>query len=210
MRPSYGSNTISVSDRGFTLVELLVVIVVSALLMAAFTGFYVSEQRAAKHHQIEVETSQGLRTALDQMSRDLRSARLDLSGSANPQITQATSTLIEFFLDADDDGNASSTDSNEHKGYALVGTDLLKLDAATAGATWTPNDVDTEKLTENVSALSFTYRKCDDTTFTPANQTDRDSIAAVDISVTVTRQVIGGLPVSRTESESVRLRNKFC
>src|SRR5215831_9058940 len=168
MHRSYGSNTTSAFNRGFTLVELLVVIVVSALLMAAFTGFYVSEQRAAKHHQIEIETSQALRTAMDQMSRDLRSARMDLSGSASPVVKQATTTLIEFTLDYDDDAVVTLSDANEHKGFALVGTDLLKLDATTAGDPWTPSDVDNERLAENVSALTFTYRKCDNTTFTPA------------------------------------------
>src|SRR5262249_2775283 len=145
-----------------------------------------------------------------QMSRDLRSARMDLSGSASPVIKQATPTLIEFTLDYDDDAVVTLSDVNEHKGFALVGTDLLKLDATTAGDPWTPSDVDNERLAQNVSALTFTYRKCDNTTFTPATQADRDLIAAVDISLTMSRSVVGGLPVTRTETESTRLRNKAC
>src|ERR1043166_8119565 len=103
-------NIISVCNRAFTLVELLVVIVVAAVMMAGFTGFYLSEQRAMKHHQIEVEPSQALRTAMDQMSRDRRAARMYLSGSASPIIKQASPTLVEFTLDANDNGAADPTD----------------------------------------------------------------------------------------------------
>ncbi len=211
MQLSSGSNTISASNRGFTLVELLVVIVVCALLMAGFTGFYVSEQRAAKHHQIEIETSQALRTAMDQMARDLRSARMDLSGSAAPKILAADAQTIEFQLDADDDGVVTATAPNEHKGFELSGTDLLKLDATAGGDPWTGNVLaDNVVLPNGGAGLTLTYRRCDGTTFSPATQADRDLIAAIDISLTVTRSVIGGLPLTRTETESVRLRNKPC
>ena len=199
------------SNHAFTLVELLVVIVVAAVLMAGFTGFYLSAQRGLKHHQVEIETSQALRTALDQMSRDIRSARKDLSGSALPIISQATTTLLEFTLDADDDRVVTSTDVAEHKGFQLVGTDLLKLDPTSPGDPWTGNVLAENVVLPNANAgLTFTYRNCSAAVFTPATQADRDLIATVDISLTLTRPVIGGLPLTRSETESVRLRNKHC
>src|SRR6266542_12210 len=109
-------------DSGFTLVELLVVIVIAAVLLAGFTGFYVSEQRAVRHDQIEIETSQALRMALEQMSRDLRSARKDLtydfltsSGGASATFTNWTSTAVEFTLDADSSATINTADPAEHK-----------------------------------------------------------------------------------------------
>src|ERR1051325_3486429 len=71
------------SNAGFTLVELLVVIVVAGLLLAGFTTFYVSQQRALRHHQIEIEASQLLRTAIEQITRDVRSARRDITRDWN-------------------------------------------------------------------------------------------------------------------------------
>src|SRR2546430_16998139 len=88
-------------DTGFTLIELLVVIVVAMLLMAGFTGFYLSEQRAMKHHQMEVQLSQGLRAALDQISRDGRSARKDFTGTAT--FLAAAAASIEFQIHANRD-----------------------------------------------------------------------------------------------------------
>jgi prepilin-type N-terminal cleavage/methylation domain-containing protein len=207
-------------SHGFTLIELLVVVAVAGVLLAGFTAFYLSQQRAVRHHQIEVETSQELRTALEQISRDLRSARKDVTYDfkATPPPTlvgratfvTADTSNVEFTLDADDSGviEADGTGPNlvgllEHKGYRLNGSTLEQYDGSVNANNWVP-------LAENVSALTFTYRKCDDTTFTPANQADRDLIAAIDILITVSRPVIGGLPVVRTESESVQLRNVRC
>src|SRR5438093_11603174 len=94
-------------ESGFTLVELLVVAVIAGVLLVGFTAFYVSEQSAVRHDQIEIETSQALRTALEQMSRDIRSARKDLTydfltntGGASSSFVTANATAIEFTLDA--------------------------------------------------------------------------------------------------------------
>src|SRR2546423_3520983 len=104
-------------SRGFTLTELLVVMVVAAVLLAGFTGFYLSEQRALKHDQIEIETSQALRTALEQMSRNIRTARKDLTrdyltgtGGALPTFPTANANAIEFQLDANNDGALAAND----------------------------------------------------------------------------------------------------
>jgi len=48
------------AERGFSLVELLAVILVSALLLAGLTGFYLTEQRTLRHHQVAIETSHEL------------------------------------------------------------------------------------------------------------------------------------------------------
>jgi prepilin-type N-terminal cleavage/methylation domain-containing protein len=209
-------------DQGFTLIELLVTVVMAAVLLAAFTGFYVSEQRAMRHHQIEVETSQALRTALEQMARDLRSARKDLTRDPKQPVTypgagavflSADVRNVEFQLDADDsgaiatDGAAPATD--EHKGFRLqnASTNLEQYDANSS--TWNvlaDNVVGSDLATPG---LTFTYYDCNQATLatpvaSPAN------IASVGITLTMSRPVIGGLPITRTETETVRLRNKVC
>ena len=99
------------SYSAFTLVEVLVVIVIAAVLLAGFTGFYLSEQRTVRHDQIEIETSQALRTALEQMGRASSARKMYLTfdyltgsggASPSPSFITATATAIEFTLDAND------------------------------------------------------------------------------------------------------------
>jgi prepilin-type N-terminal cleavage/methylation domain-containing protein len=199
MRHSF--DTTRSPDRGFTLVELLVVTGVAGVMLAAFTAFYLSEQRSLRHHQLDVEVSQALRTALEQMSRDLRSARRDVTrdylagtGGANPTFVTWTASQVEFELDANDDGD--KTDVGEHKGFRLSGTAIQQYDDSSNN--WAT-------LADFADTLTFTYLACDRTAATTA-----DGIAAVEISLTVRRSAVGGLPISRRETEEVRLRNVRC
>jgi prepilin-type N-terminal cleavage/methylation domain-containing protein len=194
---------------GFTLIELLVVMAVAGLLLAGFTTFYLSEQRNFRHHQIEVETSQALRTALEQISRDLRSARKDItrdfyasppSGGAQPTFIIADTSEVEFQLDANDDGAITATDPAEHKRYRLSGSTIEQRDVTTN--TWVI-------LADYVSNFTLNYWDCNHVAL-PAPVATPDSIKSVDIAITVSRPVIGGLPVNRTETETIQLRNVRC
>ena len=196
--------TKSPSVAGFTLIELLVVMLVGAVLLASFTGFYVAQQRTFRRHQIEIETSQALRTALEQISRDLRAAGRDPLGTAGAGITLADGAEVDFTLDANNDGAVGASDPNETKKFRRNGSAIesYRADQATP---WTA-------LASYVSGAAsvFSYRKCDGTLIAslPASATDRAAIARIDITLTVTRS--GGISLSRTETESVRLRNKAC
>jgi prepilin-type N-terminal cleavage/methylation domain-containing protein len=197
-------------DSGFTLVELLVVAVIAGILLAGFTGFYVSEQRAVRHDQIEIETSQALRTALEQMSRDIRAARKDLTydyltgtGGASPTFITWTATAIEFTLDADSSGTINSADPLERRGFSLdTSTGILSELDAVSGQYFT--------LAENID---ISGSPCNGTMFTYHDKNGGDPattglpIKSVDICITAKRPVIGGLPVVRTETASVQLRN---
>jgi Tfp pilus assembly protein PilW len=182
------------------------VITVTAVLLTAFTAFYLSQQRAVRHHQVEVETSQALRTALEQISRDLRSARKDItwdfhasppSGGAQPTFLTANASAVEFELDANDDGAITATDPAEHKGYQrnASASTIEQYDAPSG--TWAT-------LADYVSAFTLTYQYC------PGAPVNPDNIKSIDILIQVSRPVVGGLPVVRTETESVELRNVRC
>jgi prepilin-type N-terminal cleavage/methylation domain-containing protein len=208
----HSSVTTKYPEHGFTLVELLTVIAMAGLLLAGFTAFYLSEQRSFRHHQVEVETSQALRTALEQISRDLRSARKDItydfnqtpppSLSGRPTFITADASNVEFTLDANDDGTITSNDPTEHKGYRRnsANSTIEQYDASTDS--WVT-------LADYVSAFALTYRDCNQNTLAAPVATP-NSIKSIDLSITVTRPVIGGLPVNRTESESIQLRNVRC
>ena len=198
------------AERGFSLIELLAVIFVSALLLAGLTGFYLSEQRALRHHQVAIETSQELRSGLEQVSRDLRSARKDLSLRAAPVFVTATQSAVEFQVDANDDGAVTANKTDEHKGFQLSGTSLQTCDPDGSGrCTWST-------LADFVQALSFHYWGCsvNGTTLTDLGTSvtgaNLAKIKEVSISIAMNRPTVGGLPETRTESDTVQLRNVRC
>ena len=204
MLERHSSLATSTSNGGFTLVELLAAMLVGTTILGAFTGFYLAEQRALRRHQLEIAASQSLRTALEQMSRDLRSAGLDPSTNAGAGIVLATSDEVDFTRDADANGTIDSSDPVETLRFRRNGTSLESY-VADGATPWVP-------LADNVASNGaiFRYYRCDGSEIgtLPASATDLDAIARIDVTLSVNG--IGGVTFTRRESESVRLRNKVC
>jgi prepilin-type N-terminal cleavage/methylation domain-containing protein len=205
-------------DRGFTLIEMLVALAVAGLLLVAFSTFYLVQQRAMLHHQVEIESSETLRAALEQMTRDIRSARKDLTydfrtatGGSGATFVTAGASTIEFTLDADDDGTITTTSALEHKGFRRnTSTDQIEQYDPSGAGSWVP-------LADNVSDLTLAYWGCPATSggalvalSVPVSGANLKKIVQVDVSVTVNRPATAGQPITRTEVESVRLRNVRC
>ena len=187
--------------------------VISAVLLAAFTAFYLSQQRTLHHHRIEVEASQNLRVALDQMTRDIRAAGLNVSKAAIanfPFPVDADATVVRFKLDADGDGTATTNSNDEHKGFQIAGNTIEKYDASSSSFSGNilADNIDVSGAPCN--GTMFTYRDCNGNALAPPVAAPGSNIASIDICISVVRPVIGGLPVNRTETESVRLRNVCC
>ena len=204
------------TDDGFTLIETLVAFLVATLVLTAFAGFYVATQRGIRRQQVEIASSEGLRVALEEMARDLRSSGLDpavtavtadSSSKAGSGITSADVREVDFTLDADASGAVSSTDPLETKKFRQSGTELQSYQAGTTGSWITLAD---SIATAGTAGAIFRYYKCDGTEVTslPASGTTAAAIARVDLSLTVTGT--GGTSFSRTETGSIRLRNKGC
>jgi type II secretory pathway component PulJ len=186
--------------------------VISVVLLTAFTAFYLSEQRNLRHHQVEVEASQNLRVALDQITREIRVAGVNPSKAtlSNFPFVTADATVVRFKLDADADGAIAATSNDENRGFQLSGTTIEKFDA---GANSFTGNVLADNL--NVSGapcngVIFTYRDCTGTALSTPVASPGANIASIDVCLTVVRPATGGLPVRRTETESVRLRNVCC
>src|SRR4029078_7796962 len=100
-------------SAGFTLIELLVVALVAGTMLAAFTGFYVSEQRAVRRNEIEIETSQALRAAAEKITRDIRDVGRDLNQSSLsnsvPRFNTADTSDIDFYVNQYDCGIVTGT-----------------------------------------------------------------------------------------------------
>ncbi|MGH7897345.1 MAG: hypothetical protein ACREQQ_05285, partial [Candidatus Binatia bacterium] len=125
-------------------------------------------------------------------------------GSAGAGITFADGAEVDFTLDANNDGAVAAADPNESKRFRRSGATIESFRAGEA-VPWTT-------LANFISpdGAVFSYRRCDSSPITvlPASAADLAAIARIDIALTVTRT--GGISLSRTQTESVRLRNKVC
>ncbi|MBP1739765.1 MAG: hypothetical protein H6Q48_2058 [Deltaproteobacteria bacterium] len=62
------------NKKGMTLVELLIVLAVSSLLMAAIFGSFIHQQKSYAVQDQVIDLQQGLRAAVDRMTREIRMA----------------------------------------------------------------------------------------------------------------------------------------
>ena len=86
-------------ERGFTLVELLIVTVMLGMVMTALYSVYTSHQRTAYTSDETVEVQQNLRIAMDSISRDIRTAGLLLqTGVTGTSPISAGTTASTIFI----------------------------------------------------------------------------------------------------------------
>lgn len=76
----------TMTERGFTLIEIMVSMVISSLVVAGIYGVYTIQQRSYTTQEKVTEMQQRLRSAVDFMSRDIRMAGyyLDKTGCKIP------------------------------------------------------------------------------------------------------------------------------
>lgn len=71
-------------SRGFTLVELMVVIGIFGIIMGAVYSVYLTHMKNAYSQEELLDVQQNLRTAMDMITRDLRMAGVLLPNNVNP------------------------------------------------------------------------------------------------------------------------------
>ena len=178
------------NNGGFTLVELMIAMAVSAIITAAIYSAYITQQRMYNSQDSVVEMQQNIRAALLVMSNELRMAGYDPEGSGGAGITVATANTITFSLVADDDNldndNAdgdgdSSTGVDEPGELKTIQYDLY--DAYGDGVNDIGRQVGSVKraLAEHIENVEFYYTLADGTqTLAPANL---NNIRSVQISI---------------------------
>jgi type IV pilus assembly protein PilW len=155
--------------EGFTLSELLVVMVISGIVMAGIYSTYYTQQKSYVTHEQLVGMQQNLRAVTYVMEREIRMAGSDPTQNANAGIETANSDTIKFKLDitggesdgVDNDhdgvtdepdeeryGDGDAIDPNETITYSLSGGDLLRDDMYGVG---------NQTIAENIDALDFVY-----------------------------------------------------
>ncbi len=185
--------------RGFTLVELIVVIGIFSIVMAAIYSVFVRSNRVYISQEEVVAAQQEARSALEILGREIRMAGLiaaDNQSGGFDMITTAAwaaspdsaveiatvdaanrTTTLAFKSDLDDDGNTDAVRyvyyHSDHVTASRQNT-LYRETLTWSGGTWAdPSGVGEQLFLENIQGLTLTYQMADGTTNTaPANLED--------------------------------------
>lgn len=109
--------------KGFSLIELMTVLAVTAIVMAGIYTMYFTQTKSHATQQAVVDMQQGIRLAMYLIEKEIRLAGYDPTGSSGATITTAQPGSITFtmditggetdFLDNDGDGNTDALDLDQ-------------------------------------------------------------------------------------------------
>jgi type IV pilus assembly protein PilW len=146
------------SEKGFTIVEILVALAIGAIVMAAAYSMYISQQKSYQINEEVVALQQNLRAAMYFLERDLRMAGYNPTRSTSvyfgfTDIALPSPALFRFGTDTSEDG---VLDPGETVTYSWE-NNSLKRDTG-GGA---------QVIADNISGVSFNWFNRDGGT--PAN-----------------------------------------
>ena len=185
--------------RGFTLVELIIVIGIFSIVMAAIYSVFVRSNRVYISQEEVVAAQQEARSALDILGREIRMAGLIAAdnkpggfdmitaaawgGNPDSAIEIATvdvanrTTILAFKSDLDDNDQTDAVQYVYYHGDHATASrrnTLYRETLTWSGGAWAdPSGVGEQLFLENIQSLTLTYQMADGTTSTaPANLED--------------------------------------
>ena len=164
------------TQKGFTLIEMLIALAIGSLLLASLYNFYLTQKKTHDIREQIAEMQQNARVGMALMVREIRLAGYNPTGIPGVGIMAVGPHTIRITIDLNEDHDTN--DENEDLTYSLYdsGTDGdLDLGRKPMGGQNTP-------VVENVENLHFVYTLLDgSTTSTPASPSQ---IRLVHVSLT--------------------------
>lgn len=163
-----------ISNRGFTLIELMITLAMTGIIVAAVYSVYTVQSRAYGKQEQVADLQQTLSAAVFLMTQDIRMAGFQPEDGAGskPEITTATATKLSFGKDLNGDGDTD--DSSEEATYEFDDA-AQELERDNGGGY--------QLLADNIEAVEFLYTLANgDSTRTPTNA-ERKKIRSITISV---------------------------
>jgi prepilin-type N-terminal cleavage/methylation domain-containing protein len=164
-----GGKRFSANEAGFTLIELMAVIFLSGVIMAAIYSLFVSQNVTFSAQEQMNEMTQNLRVSMDQMSREIRLAGYKNSTSTFNGIATAQPATIRILADLNQDGDTVDDDEDITYSYDA---DTMQIWRNSPGL----------PIADHITNLSFTYTLADGTT--TSNPASLANIRKVTISIT--------------------------
>ncbi len=113
-------NSINTSQKGFSLIELMVAMAIASVLMAGIYTFYQNQLKSHITQQVLVDMQQDARVAMYMMTREIRMAGYDPQNSTGSTIRTANAAQIAFDSDENFDG---VIDVNSERFYYALSND---------------------------------------------------------------------------------------
>jgi type IV pilus assembly protein PilW len=156
--------SINTSQKGFSLLEMMVAMAIASIVMAGIYTFYQSQLRSHVTQQVLVDMQQDARVAMYMMTREIRMAGCDPQFNTGATIRIANAAEIAF--DSDEDGDGAINVNSERFYYAL--SNDADSDGVTDGTpcnlnrgAWNtpaaPVPVALNPVALNVDVLNFVY-----------------------------------------------------
>jgi type IV pilus assembly protein PilW len=157
------------SEKGFTLVEILVAMVVSLIVLGALVGNFIMQHNTYRQQAEVTEMQEYVRAGIEMMTRELLMAGYNPTGGAATGILSADLDSIQFAADLNEDG---VIDTDEDITYTL---DTVDRQLTRNG----------EPLAENIppGGLEFIYYDENDIelSITPLSLADLDRVRKISI-----------------------------
>lgn len=180
------------SQKGFTLVELMITLVVTSIISLAIYSAYVFQQRTQKAQEQVVEMQQNIRSALFYLTREMRMAGCDPQNMAIAGVAVATKARFQFTEDINDNGpdltpGNGILDPNETITFGFADADDADLNGiADAGVASLARNIGAggfQPIADNIQAIEFYYTmESGAKTLTPS-LTEYENIRMVTVSI---------------------------
>lgn len=176
-------------ENGFTLVELMIVLLLSILVLASLGSAYFVQRKSASAQDDVAELQQNIRAAMFLIERDVRMAGYDPLKNAGAGFVAATANDLTFTMLADSDGVNNDSDGNTDEPGELATIRYRLYDSLSDGDLELGRQLGAvpQAAVENIDAIEFFYTMEDGTQV--LNPTDLDEIRAITVSVLARTQV---------------------
>ncbi len=181
-------DSIQKDEQGFTLVELMIVVLLSVVVSGAIYWSYTSQQAVYRRQEAVVDMQQNLRSGVYMLGQELRMAGYDRTNSGNFNIVTATSSSLNYTQDLDENGTIGGPNEN----VTIVFDDILDAGESATGNCTPANPCirrntggGAQPFIDNVDNFELLYVFEDGTRTInpPANQEDK--IRSVRLSILV-------------------------
>jgi len=209
-------------DRGFTLIELMISMVVGLVVLAAAYGVFDLQNKTLTTQEKLASVYQNARIAMEMMGREISMAgynqtstgttplqrcknALVTAGTACAGIRAANANSISFTMDVTNNAGTGSPDGdrddpNENITYELYtpsGSDVQVLGRKSS------TSASKQQVVEYVDALSFAYYKSDGTVWQSATN-DLGDIRRVKITITTRAATVDNSYTDPTHGDHYR------